>query len=836
MTLLESLLDAIIRLEGDALVMHVGEKPYVVTTSSSMNAYRGPLAWGQVELSSRVLTPDAVMSMVTQILPADERRSLDELGAVEHEIVPPPGNVDRFTVVAARGGDDIWLELRRHPLNVIEQVTTPEQAAQMAAAGPAESVAVAVGVEELPVFSENPSAAVGDAAAPGDITQIDVVTEVRIEERVPVLDEVGHHVPERVEHVVIPVEPADTSAAASSQPSSTDDVGIELVEAEAQHAPTEADVDAMLAATAAALMASEGTSETLDRSADAAMASPSFEIVDDDAEDSQDADPGELEDLDDDDGSDDAVDLTAELNELPAVQESLPQEIQESAPQEIQVAPELVAVNASGAAIDQEEIHEAAVETEPLPAEPLPAIVKEATVVPEFAEPPAPLVAASIQQDAEVSGSLQIPTQEPSIEQIAGVAAAVSAAAGATEGEVTVEMQPSHAEADRRRVAAAAMPRTASKPETPPTGAPVTDAGLLEVLKAASERGASIVYVVAQSKPMIRVDGEISALDHGQLLSAPDVERLVAGMVPAQLAESAKTGPVEWTSDVADVGRVRCVTFKDHRGPGLIFRMVSSRSISADHLALSPEVRELCAQTEGLVLITGPRGSGRSTLLAAFVDLINRTRSDHIISIESQIGFTHESRRSFISQREVRDEQSAAAAVAGALKEDPDVLIVEDVRSAEVASTLLDAAESGRLVFASVTGSSSADAIKALLDLFPETQRLQARASLAASLRAVVSQMLLRKLAGGRTAARELLVNTPAVATLILEGKNVEIPSALDGGRRQGMMPLTDSLATLVREGTVHAAEAYRKAPDRAALIAALTREGVDTSFAERLA
>ena len=279
--------------------MHVGEKPYVVTTSSSMNAYRGPLAWGQVELSSRVLTPDAVMSMVTQILPADERRSLDELGAVEHEIVPPPGNPDRFTVVAARGGDDIWLELRRHPLHVVEQVTTPEQAAQMAAAGPAESVAVVVGIEELPVFSENPSAAVDEAAAPGDIAQIEVVTEVRIEERVPVLDEVGQHVPEHVEHVVIPVESVDTSAAATSQPSSTDDVGIELVEAEAQHAPTEADVDAMLAATAAALMASDGTGETLGRSADAAMASPSFEIVDDDAEDSQDADAGELEDLED---------------------------------------------------------------------------------------------------------------------------------------------------------------------------------------------------------------------------------------------------------------------------------------------------------------------------------------------------------------------------------------------------------------------------------------------------------------------------------------------------------------------------------------------------------
>ena len=807
MTLLESLLDAIVRLEGDALVMHVGEKPYVVTTSTSLNAYRGPLAWGQVELSSRVLTPDAVMGMVTQILPADQRRSLDEIGAVEHEIASPTGNPDRFTVVAARGGDDIWLELRRHPLHAAEPVATPEQVAQIA--GPTESVAIAVGVEELPVFNETPSAVDDEPQERDDVPSIEVVTEVRIEERVPVIDEVGQHVPEHVEHVVIPVEPAEVSAIATPSQSSATEDAIELIEAEPQHSPTDADVDAMLAATAAALM-SDNPRDPLDESASAAMAAPAFEIVEDTAEQPQDAAEIEVEE-EENDISDQTVDLTAALNELPADQDSV---AQEPVP-----APELAPVERSIVAADRQDVVGVPVETEPESI--------EAPVEPDI---------EIVTNEAEVSGIHQIPTPEPPIEQIAAVAAAVSAAAGAPEGEVTVEMQPTHAEAERRRAAVAAMPRATAKPETPPMGMPVTDAGLLEVLKTASERGASIVYVVAQSKPMVRVDGEINALDHGQVWSAPDVERLVAALAPAQLAESAKTGPVEWISDVPDIGRIRCVTFRDHRGPGLIFRMVSSRSISADHIALSPEVRELCAQTEGLVLITGPRGSGRSTLLAAFVDLINRTRSDHIISLESQIGFTHESRRSFISQREVRDDQSAAAAISGAMKEDPDVLVVEDVRSAAVASAVLEAAESGRLVFASITSSSTADAIKGLLELFPETQRLQARASLAASMRAVVSQMLLRKLAGGRTAARELLVNTPAVATLILEGKNVDIPSALDSGRRQGMMPLTDSLATLVREGTVHAAEAYRKAPDRAALIAALTREGVDTSFAERLA
>jgi twitching motility protein PilT len=809
-TLLESLLDAIVRLEGDALVMHVGEKPYVVTTSSTMNAYRGPLAWGQVELSSRVLTTDAVMSMVSQILPADQRQSLEELGAVEHEIVAPAGVSDRFTVVAARGGDDIWLELRRHPLTVVEAVASPELATQIA--GPMESVAVAVGVEELPVFSDPPSSLVGDTAPPDGSGEIEVVAKVTIEERIPVIDEVGQHVPEHVEHMVIPVAPVDPAAAASA-PSASEETGIELVEAEPQGSPSDADVDAMLAATAAALMGSDGAGETHDTTAPlAGLASPNFVIVDEEDED-EDEDEDEEEEGDEQDaGSDEAVDLTAELNELPAAHEPVHASVSEPVPDPVQETVEEPI---------HEPVHEIVAEQIPQPAVELVQPIEG----PEFIPSQAPLIAASVEQDHPPALEDQTPLR--SIEQITGVAAVVSAAAAAPEGEVTVEMQPTVA--TRPRAAAA-------KTDTPPTGAPITDAGLLEVLKAASERAASIVYVVAQSKPMIRVDGEISALDQGQVMSPQDVDRLVAGLAPAPLTESARSGPVEWISEVADLGRVRCVTFKDHRGPGLIFRMVSSRSISADHLALSPEVRDLCAQTEGLVLITGPRGSGRSTLMAAFVDLINRTRSDHIISIESQIGFTHESRRSFISQREARDEQSAAAAVRGALNEDPDVLIVDDVRSADVASAVLEAAESGRLVFASVNGSSTAEGVKALLELFPESERLQARASLAASLRAVVSQMLLRKLAGGRTAARELLFNTPAIATLILEGKNIDIPSALDGGRRHGMMPLTDSLATLVREGTVHAAEAYRKAPDRAALIAALTREGVDTSFAERLA
>jgi twitching motility protein PilT len=279
------------------------------------------------------------------------------------------------------------------------------------------------------------------------------------------------------------------------------------------------------------------------------------------------------------------------------------------------------------------------------------------------------------------------------------------------------------------------------------------------------------------------------------------------------------------------------VTFRDHRGPGVIFRMIPPKAISADQLGISSEVQALCAQPDGLVLVTGARASGKSTLLSAFVDLINRTRSDHVITIESQIGFVHESRKSFVSQREVRgNSETAAGAVRSAFREDPDVLVIEDMRTPEIVSAALEAAESGRLVFGSVSAVSTVAAIDRLIEMFAPDRRSQAQTSLASALRGVVAQTLLRKVKGGRIAAREVLLNTPAVASLILEGKTFQLPVALASGRRHGMMPLADSMAALVREGTVHAAEAYRKAPDREALLAALRRDGVDTSFAERLA
>jgi twitching motility protein PilT len=650
-TLLESLLNAIIRLEGDALVMHVGEKPYVVTTSAAMGPYRGPLAWGQVELSTKILTAEAVFAILNQILPTEKRQELDTLGAVDHELTSPSGITEQFIVVAARGGEDVFLELRRKQ-----------------PAGEAEAAPAAVeGMVPAADLAEPPA----------------IVAEVPAESA--------------------PVAPID----ATQEPPP-----FEVVHEEQQTSPNDAEVNALLAHSAAALESAPNLTEVHD---DAAIAEPALVV------------------------------------EEPVVVEEQPSAVEDHP---MAVAEEPLVVEEA----------EVAAEPEPEPA-------RERAVI-------VPLARQTIKSDSSVTT----------------------------------------------------------------TSARAEGFSVAELLSVAAARGASTVYVVAQSRPMIRADGEMVVLDigSGAPLGDSDVNRLVLDLAPPAARDAWQRGAsAEWLCDLEDAGRVRwrCLTFREHRGPGLIFRMIPPRAVSADQLGLTPEVQALCSQSEGLVLVAGPRASGKSTLMSAFIDLINRTRSDHVVTIESQIGFVHESRRSFVSQREVRgDSDAVVAAVRAALREDPDVLLIEDLRSAEIASVALEAAESGRLVFGSLPAASTVAAIDRLLELFPQDRRSQAQRSLAGALRGVVAQVLLRRARGGRVAAREVLLNTPAVAALVEEGKVVQLPLAMESGRRHGMIPLNDALAALVREGNVHVTEAYLKAFDKEGLLSALKREGVDTSFAERLA
>jgi twitching motility protein PilT len=365
---------------------------------------------------------------------------------------------------------------------------------------------------------------------------------------------------------------------------------------------------------------------------------------------------------------------------------------------------------------------------------------------------------------------------------------------------------------------------------------PLQSTGIDRLLRIAAARGASTLYLTSQAVPSIRVDGEISTIEGEPLLSEQEIEAMMLDMIPERNRETLRS-QAEWICDVPEVGRVRCVTFRDHRGAGGIFRMVPARAISADQLGLSREIQSLCAEAEGLVLITGPRASGKSTLISAFVDLINRTRSDHVITLENQINFVHENRLSLVSQRELRgDDAELMNAARTAVRENPDVLVIEDLRSPEIVTLALDAAHSGRLVIGALTAHTAADAIERIFEQTPPERRPKMQIGLAEALRGVVAQVLLRKTGGGRVAAREVLLNTTAVAKLIAEGKTSQIKTAIEGGRKHGMVPLNDALSFFVQSGVVDSREAYRQATDRSGLLALLQRHGIDTGFVERLA
>jgi twitching motility protein PilT len=361
-----------------------------------------------------------------------------------------------------------------------------------------------------------------------------------------------------------------------------------------------------------------------------------------------------------------------------------------------------------------------------------------------------------------------------------------------------------------------------------------TEASLVELLRSAAAHRASTVYAVVDTRPMMRVEGQINVVGTEAPVAAGDVERFIFEFAPRNLVADAAP---EWTCSVPGVGRVRCVTFHDQSGAGLIFHLPAADVSTADEIGLGPEIQALCGAADGLIVITGPRASGKSSMLNALVDVINRTRYDHVITIESRIRVRHERRYSFISQREVLgDGDAIASAARSALREGADVLVIEDLRAPEALGAALDAARAGRLVLGSISAPSAPVALERLVDAFPADRRPAVRASLAGALRAVVAQVLVPKVGGGRTAAREVLLSSPAVRKLLLEGATGQLPIAIESGRSLGMRPMVDALGALVRDGVVDIADACSVAPDRAALIAALERDGVDVSAVERRA
>ncbi len=372
----------------------------------------------------------------------------------------------------------------------------------------------------------------------------------------------------------------------------------------------------------------------------------------------------------------------------------------------------------------------------------------------------------------------------------------------------------------------------------PPLVEDPTLSGLERLLRVSSARGASTLYLSSDSRPSVRVDGELQMLDGEPVHVARDVESLLLTLMPERSHEALRTGAAtEWICDLEGVGRVRCMSFRDQRGPGGVFRLMPTRSVSADQLGL-PQAGAGAGDRAGRARAgRRPALQRQADVMSAFVDLMNRTRRDHIITIEREINIVHERGNSFISQREVRgSDDDMLAAARAALREDPDVLVIEDLRTGALMNVALEAAAAGRLVVGGFSAHTATGAIDRIIDLYAPEYHRQVQIALADSLRGVIAQVAAAQVGGGRLPAREVLLNTPAVSSVIAEGKTSQLPMAIEGGRRYGMMPLNDALVGLVQNGSVEAREAYRHSPDRPGFLAALNRQGIDTSFVERLA
>jgi twitching motility protein PilT len=382
------------------------------------------------------------------------------------------------------------------------------------------------------------------------------------------------------------------------------------------------------------------------------------------------------------------------------------------------------------------------------------------------------------------------------------------------------------------------LTRSPIRGDVPPPLANPGASNLERVLRQAAARGASVLYLSSNAAPSIRIDGDIETLDGTPVLSPKEVESLLLTLMPERDAEALRTGAVsEWICEIADLGRVRCMTFRDTRGPGGVFRLMRARGVSVEQLGLSRGIQGLALEPDGLVLVGGPRSSGKRTLISALVDLINKRRRDHVITIESEITVTHDRIGALISQREVRGGADEVLAEArAALREDPDVLVLENLRTPDLMQLALDAAARGHLIIGGLAASSAGDAIDRIIDLYPAELQRSVQLSLAHDLRGVVAQVLLKKMGGGRVAAREVLLNTPAVRGVLAEGKTSQLPLAIEGGRAHGLTPMNDALVGFVQNGTVDVREAYRHAADRAGFLALLKRQGLDTSALEKYA
>jgi twitching motility protein PilT len=336
---------------------------------------------------------------------------------------------------------------------------------------------------------------------------------------------------------------------------------------------------------------------------------------------------------------------------------------------------------------------------------------------------------------------------------------------------------------------------------------------ITELLTQSVHRGASDLHLSAGLAPMLRVDGEVWPLD-GPALSATHVAALLSPLLNRYQQKDFETSlETDFAFELPGVGRFRVNVFQQARGMGAVFRSIPAQVQSLESLGLGAVFQRIAQLPRGLVLVTGPTGSGKSTTLAAMVDHLNQHRRQHILTLEDPIEFIHQPNRSLINQRQVhRDTQSFSAALRSALRQDPDVILVGELRDLETIRLALTAAETGHLVFGTLHTASAAKTVDRLVDVFPAGEKPMVRSMLSESLQAVVSQVLVKKIGGGRVAAHEIMLSTPAIRNLIREDKVAQMVSAMQTGGALGMKTLDMSLKALVTEGVISREDAREKA------------------------
>ena len=348
-------------------------------------------------------------------------------------------------------------------------------------------------------------------------------------------------------------------------------------------------------------------------------------------------------------------------------------------------------------------------------------------------------------------------------------------------------------------------------------------------------QNASDLHLRVGEPPIIRLHGEMHRLETQPALAREAVDAMLSSIMPERnRGEFEQSNDTDFAYEIAGVARFRANALRDRNGSAGVFRVIPATVVTVEQMGITPEVQNLCQLNKGLVLITGPTGSGKSTTLCALIDLVNRSRTDHVITIEDPIEFVHPNKRCVITQRQVGvHTTSFKSALRAALREDPDIILVGELRDLETVSIAIETAETGHLVFGTLHTTTAAGTVDRVIDQFPADRQDQIRVMLAESLKGVISQTLCKRIGGGRVAAREILLSTPALANLIREGKTFQIPSVMQTSKKLGMATLNDALVDLVDARQVEPREAFLKAVEKPGMLSLLKSHGHSTDFPE---